>query len=246
MSTIYSHTKQTLYKANERGRADYGWLKTHYSFSFSNYYDPSKINFGVLRVLNDDYIAGGGGFPTHPHANMEIITIPLEGDLAHRDSTGKAEVIRSGDVQVMSAGRGIEHSEFNHSKTNPVRLFQIWVFPKIKNTAPAYGQKHFSEAQRVNQFQWIISPEDAPIEGSLTIKQDAYFALLSLEAGKSLTYEWQRKGNGLYALLIEGSAQIEGQDLTKRDALTIENATHIQLKAQENSQWLLMEVPMSL
>jgi redox-sensitive bicupin YhaK (pirin superfamily) len=244
MQTQNITTNYTLYKAEERGRADYGWLKTRYSFSFSNYYNPEKIHFGALRVLNDDYIAGGGGFPTHPHANMEIITIPLEGDLAHKDSTGIAEVIRSGDVQIMSAGSGIEHSEFNYSTINPVRLFQIWVFPKVKNTAPAYGQKHFPKSQRFNQLQWIIAPKDNPRADALAIKQDAFFALLDLEEGKTLTYEWQKEGNGLYAMLIEGKAQIHTHSLQKRDAITVTGTNKIQLQAQENSQWLLMEVPM--
>lgn len=230
MNTVY-------FPANERGSADYGWLKARYSFSFSSWYNPSRVHFGVLRVLNDDIVAGGGGFPEHPHDNMEIITIPLEGALSHKDSTGGSGTISAGDVQVMSAGSGIKHSEFNASQTEQVNLLQIWMFPKEKNIVPRYDQKTFSKEDRINKWQTIVGP------GALYIHQDAIFARTALAAGKELAYDAQFAGNGFYLFLIEGSITVNGQTLNRRDAMGISGTPGITIKAEEDAEVLLIEVP---
>ena len=179
--------KTTIFKATDRGSADYGWLKPNYYFSFSNYYNPQRIHFGVLRVLNDDFIMGGGAFPTHPHDNMEIVTIPLTGAVHHKDNTGGEGIIKAGDVQIMSAGSGILHSESNASATDPLTLFQIWVFPKIKNIQPRYDQRTFDVANRLNTWQIVVSPIEE--DKALWINQDARFALANVEAGKQLEFK---------------------------------------------------------
>jgi redox-sensitive bicupin YhaK (pirin superfamily) len=233
----------TIQKANERGSADYGWLKPNYYFSFSNYHNPSKVRFGLLRVLNDDFIAGGGAFPTHPHDNMEIVTIPFTGALKHQDSTGGAGIIKAGDVQIMSAGTGVKHSEANASATEPVTLFQIWLYPKVENIKPRYDQRTFDIAQRINKWQYIVSPIEN--DGGLWINQDARFAMTKLEAGKILTYENAFKGNGIYLVVINGTVEIEGQVLNKRDSAGIENTNSLNITASEDAELLLIEVPMN-
>ena len=235
MNTIY-------YPAAERGSADYGWLKARYSFSFANWHNPEQVHFGVLRVLNDDIIAGGGGFPEHPHDNMEIVTIPLAGALRHKDSTGGSGVISAGDIQVMSAGSGIRHSEFNASGTEPVNLLQIWLFPKEKNIKPRYDQKTFHREQRINQWQVVAGPDAG--EHTLQINQDALFARTALEAGRELEYTARFAGNGCYLFIIEGTITVNGQTLNRRDALGITGTTGITIKAEEDAEVLLMEVPM--
>lgn len=234
--------KMTIQKANERGSADYGWLKPNYYFSFSNYHDPSKVRFGLLRVLNDDFIAGGGAFPTHPHDNMEIVTIPFTGSLKHKDSTGGEGVIKAGDVQIMSAGAGVQHSEANASATEPVTLFQIWVYPKERNIDPRYDQRSFDINERINNWQYVVSPIEA--DGGLWINQDARFALTKLEAGKKINYENIFKGNGVYLVVINGSVEVEGKSLNKRDAAGIEETESFSITASEDAELLAIEVPM--
>src|SRR5882762_3312222 len=192
-----------LFKAADRGSADYGWLKPNYYFSFSDFHNPEKVHFGLLRVLNDDFIAGGGGFPTHPHDNMEIVTIPFTGALQHKDSTGGQGIIKAGDVQIMSAGSGVKHSEANASATEPVTLFQVWIFPKERNIQPRYDQHNFDIAERVNKWQTVVSPVEA--DKALWINQDAKFSLTKLEAGKTLDYTNAFTGNGVFLVVINGT-----------------------------------------
>ncbi len=232
-----------LYMAADRGTADYGWLKPNYYFSFSQYWDPKKVHFGLLRVLNDDHVAGGGGFPTHPHDNMEIVTIPLTGALQHKDSTGGQGVIKSGDVQIMSAGTGVQHSEFNDSKTDPVTLFQVWVFPKVKNIKPRYDQRTFDVADRSNKWQTVVSPLET--DNALWINQDARFALSNLEAGKEITYSTAFKGNGVFLVVVNGSVELNGQVLNERDAAGISETENFTVKAMKYSELLAIEVPMN-
>ena len=231
-----------LYPAGERGHVSLGWLDSFHSFSFGSYHDPKKIHFGALRVVNDDSIAGGGGFGAHPHDNMEIVTIPLEGKLSHKDSTGNEGIIRKGDVQIMSAGTGIRHSEYNASSTEYARLLQIWVFPKLKDIQPVYGQKTFDLKDRKNKWQVVVSPE--PAEEGLNINQDARFSLADLELGKSIQYKMKWKNSGLYLFVIEGSVKTSGQSLSKRDALGISETDVVNIEAISDSQLLAIEIPL--
>jgi quercetin 2,3-dioxygenase len=231
-----------LYPAKERGQVNLGWLELFHSFSFGQYHDPKKVHFGALRVVNDDSIAGGGGFGTHPHDNMEIVTIPLEGKLTHKDSTGNEGIISKGDVQIMSAGTGIRHSEYNASSTEYAKLLQIWVFPKLKNIKPAYGQKTFDLKDRKNNWQVIVSPDTAEL--ALNINQDARFSLVDLEAGKSINYEMKWKNSGLYLFVIDGAVKAEGQSLSNRDALGISATEKVNIEAVSNTQLLAIEVPL--
>src|SRR5258708_2060005 len=208
--------KTILQKASERGAADHGWLKAKHYFSFASYHNPEKVHFGLLRVLNDDIVAGGGGFGTHPHDNMEIVTIPLTGALQHKDSTGGNGIIKAGDVQIMSAGTGVRHSEANASATEPVTLFQVWIFPKERNIEPRYDQRNFDIAERVNKWQTVISPVEA--DKALWINQDAKFSLTKLEAGKTLDYTNAFTGNGVFLVVINGTVKVGAVDLNKRDA----------------------------
>jgi redox-sensitive bicupin YhaK (pirin superfamily) len=234
--------KTILYPAKERGHVNLGWLDSFHSFSFGQYHDPAKVHFGALRVVNDDSIAGGGGFGTHPHDNMEIVTIPLEGKLAHKDSTGNEGIISKGDVQIMSAGTGIRHSEYNASSTEYAKLLQIWVFPKQKNIKPVYGQKTFDLKDRNNNWQVVVSPDAS--EKALNINQDARFSLVNLEAGKSISYDMKWKDAGLYLFVIDGAVQSEGQTLANRDALGVSETSQVQIKAMSNAQLLAIEVPL--
>lgn len=235
--------KTTVYKSADRGTADYGWLKPNYYFSFAQYHDPAKVHFGLLRVLNDDFVAGGGGFPTHPHDNMEIVTIPFTGALQHKDSTGGNGVIKAGDIQVMSAGTGVQHSEFNASATEPVTLFQVWVFPKERNIKPRYDQRSFDVNERTNKWQIVVSPKEA--DNALWINQDARFALTNLDAGKDINYTTAFKGNGVFVVVISGSVEINGQTLLKRDAIAISEADDFSIRATENAELLAIEIPMN-
>jgi hypothetical protein len=234
--------KTTLYKAADRGSADYGWLKPNYYFSFSQYHNPQKIHFGLLRVLNDDFVAGGGGFPTHPHDNMEIVTIPFTGALQHKDSTGGQGIIKAGDVQIMSAGSGVQHSEANASATDPVTLFQIWVFPKERNINPRYDQRNFDINERTNNWQTVVSPVEA--DNALWINQNAKFSLVKLEAGKNIEYNNAFKGNGVFLVNISGTAIVQDVTLTKRDAVGIEAADTFTVMATEDTELLAIEIPM--
>lgn len=233
-----------IHKANARGHADHGWLNAHHSFSFAGYHDPEKIHFGTLRVLNDDVVAPSMGFGTHPHDNMEIVTIPLRGALEHKDSTGRNEIIHTNDVQIMSAGSGIRHSEYNASKTEDVNLLQIWVFPKKRNIEPRYEQKTFNAADRINKFQVVVSPVKG--EGGIWINQDAWFSLAQIEEGSTIDYSPHLSGNGVYFFVIEGSVELEGQQLEKRDALGTIPTSAIPVKAKSSASLLAIEVPMSL
>lgn len=234
-----------LHKAADRGHADHGWLQANHSFSFASWYDPSRMHFGALRVLNDDVVAPGGGFGMHPHDNMEIITIPLRGGLAHKDSMGNSGTIRSGDVQVMSAGTGIRHSEFNASQTEDVNLLQIWLFPNKRLVEPRYQQLTLDPKDRHNAFQQVVSPNAD--DAGAWIHQDAWFNLGEFEAGRSTTYDLKRTENGVYAFVIEGSATINGQAVEKRDGLGIWDVTKLDIQAGPNgAQLLLMDVPMRM
>jgi len=234
--------KTTIYKANSRGHANHGWLDTNHTFSFASYYNPERVQFGALRVLNDDKIDGGTGFPKHPHENMEIISIPLSGDLAHEDSMGNNSVIKEGDVQVMSAGTGVVHSEFNHNKDKKTEFLQIWVFPKAQNVEPRYGQHTFKKADRQNKFQLVVSPNEADVP--TWIHQDTWFHLADFEEGFSETYQFKKKGSGLFVFVLEGEIEIEGNHLDKRDGISITDTDKIAITTTENASFLLMEVPL--
>jgi hypothetical protein len=234
--------KLILHKADTRGHADHGWLNAWHSFSFAGYHDPSRIHFGALRVLNDDTIAGGMGFGTHPHDNMEIITIPLSGQLEHRDSMGNTGIISKGEVQVMSAGTGIQHSEKNKNAKEPLKLLQIWLFPDTKNVEPRYDQRAFDLSASSNSLLNIVSPMGST-EG-LNIHQHAWFHLGKLDKDFSITYELKDKANGVYAFLIEGEVTINGEKLEKRDAVGITEADKLEIKATSDGEILLMELPM--
>lgn len=234
--------KTVLHKAETRGHANHGWLDSHHTFSFANYYDPARIQFGALRVLNDDQVAGGRGFGEHPHDNMEIISIPLSGDLEHKDSMGNKTVIRQGDVQIMSAGTGIQHSEYNKNKDEKVNFLQIWVFPKERNIEPRYDQKTFTPGGRVNKLQEVVTP--AKDSEGVWINQDAWFHLGNLKKDFKTSYEVKKKGNGVYVFVLEGDVTIEGQPLNKRDGLGIWEADKLDIEVKRDAEILLMEVPM--
>lgn len=232
-----------FHAADSRGDANHGWLHSRHTFSFASYYDPKRMHFGALRVLNDDFVAPGMGFGTHPHDNMEIISIPLEGDLAHRDSMGNGTVIRHGDIQVMSAGTGIQHSEFNNSEENPVKFLQIWVFPNKRNVAPRYDQITLNLQDRHNKLQQVLSPS-ADDEG-VWIHQDAWFHLGRFDHDFEIDYQVKKEGNGLYAFILEGAFEIDAHLLSKRDGLGIVDKKDIKIKSLSvDSELLLMEIPM--
>jgi quercetin 2,3-dioxygenase len=231
-----------LHKANARGHANHGWLDSHHSFSFANYYDPERMHFGVLRVLNDDVVAAGMGFGPHPHDNMEIISIPLEGDLQHQDSIGTRAVIKRGDIQVMSAGTGVRHSEYNANADKPVKFLQIWVMPNQRNATPRYDQITLNESDRKNTLQQILSPnlDDAGV----WIHQDAWFHLGNLDKGKSVAYNVKRSGNGVYTFVLNGDVTVNGIQLNKRDGLGVWNTDKLDIVADSDAEVLLMDVPM--
>ena len=233
--------KTILHKAADRGHVNHGWLDAHHSFSFGSWYNSEKVHFGKLRVLNDDIVKAGNGFGEHPHDNMEIITIPLQGALAHKDNTGGNGVIKKNDVQVMSAGSGIIHSEFNHSKTEDVNLFQLWIFTNNENATPRYDQKTFNESERINKFQTVVSPYGN--EG-LWIYQDAWISLGKFDKEQEITYTIGKEGNGVFALVVEGEAEIAENKLNKRDALGISETNNITIKIKKDTEILLVDVPM--
>jgi redox-sensitive bicupin YhaK (pirin superfamily) len=236
--------KTILHNANERGHANHGWLDSYHSFSFAGFHDPAKIHFGALRVLNDDTVSGGMGFGTHPHDNMEIVSIPLSGDLAHKDSMGNEAIIKKGEVQIMSAGTGIYHSEKNKNHGEAVKFLQIWVFPKLRNIEPRYDQKVFLENDRKNKFQVVVSPLDST-DGGVGINQNAWFSLGNFEKDVEISYEIKHEGNGVYAFVLEGEIEINGQKLSHRDALGISETDILQIKATNTAEVLLIDVPMS-
>ncbi len=233
-----------LHKAETRGHANHGWLDSHHTFSFANYYNPDRMHFGVLRVLNDDVVSGGMGFGRHPHDNMEIISIPLEGDLEHQDSMGNTTVIRNGDIQVMSAGTGIQHSEKNKNQDKKVKFLQIWVFPNKRNVTPRYDQLTLKAEDRHNKLQQVLSP-NVDDEG-VWIHQDAWFHLGTLDKGNKQNYQIRKKGNGVYAFIISGEVTIAGQPLAARDGLELWDIDQIDIVADSNTEILLMEVPMAV
>lgn len=234
-----------LHKADTRGKADHGWLKSFHTFSFAGYYEPSRMHFGVLRVLNDDTVKGGMGFGTHPHDNMEIISIPLEGDLEHKDSMGNTTVIRKGDIQVMSAGTGIYHSEYNKNAGEEVKFLQIWIFPNQKNVTPRYGQISLDVSDRKNKLQQVLSPNEH--DEGVWIHQDAWFHMGNIDQGISVKYDIKKKGNGVYVFILSGSFEINGMLMDKRDGLGITDTDSFEIKSlEENSEILLMDIPMSL
>ena len=235
--------KKVFHPASSRGAADHGWLQAKHSFSFANYYNSERVQFGALRVLNDDIIAPGMGFGTHPHDNMEIVTIPLDGALEHKDSLDNIGVIETDEIQVMSAGSGVYHSEYNKNKDQSVSLLQIWVFPNKKNVTPRYDQKNIKDLKKVNSFYPIVTPnQNGP---GMWIHQDAWFHLGEFDKETRINYDINKKGNGVYAFLIEGSVQIDGESLEKRDALGIWDTEKFELLANKNSRVLLIEVPLN-
>ncbi len=233
-----------LHKANTRGNANHGWLKANHSFSFANYYNPERMHFGVLRVLNDDTIAPGRGFGTHPHDNMEIITIPLEGDLKHEDNMGNGTVIKNGDIQVMSAGTGITHSEFNANNNSEVKLLQIWLFPNKKNVEPRYDQIEIKSISKTNEFNQILSPFKD--DQGVWIHQNAWFQLGSFDKSTAIDYNIKKETNGLYIFMIEGQAKVNDQDLYLRDGYGLWNTEEVKIQAEKGSKILMMDVPMSI
>ena len=236
--------KTVYHKADTRGFADHGWLKSHHTFSFANYYNPERMNFGALRVLNDDQVASGMGFGTHPHRDMEIISIPLEGDLEHKDSMGTSAVIRNGEIQVMSAGTGVQHSEYNKNKDELVKFLQIWVIPNKMNVTPRYDQISINENEKINDFQQILSPNQN--DEGVWIHQNAWFSLAKFEKGNAKDYKVHQSGNGVYVFVLKGSAKIGDQILATRDGFGIWETENFALEALEDSELLLMEVPMQL
>lgn len=236
--------KTVLHKADTRGHANHGWLDSHHSFSFARYYNPERMNFGVLRVLNDDVVSSGKGFGTHPHDNMEIISIPLEGDLEHKDSMGNVATIKEGDVQVMSAGTGIFHSEYNRNKDKAVKFLQIWMFPNKKNVTPRYDQITLKTTELKNQLFQVLSPNKD--DDGVWAHQNAWFHMGNFEKDHEEKYTIQGENNGVYAFVLEGKVAIEGQELGKRDGFGVWDAKEISIKASEDAKVLLMDVPMSL
>jgi len=234
--------KQVLHKAQTRGLADHGWLLSRHTFSFADYHDPERMSFGLLRVINDDIVKPGMGFGTHPHDNMEIISIPLAGSLRHQDSMGNRHVISAGEIQVMSAGSGITHSEYNNSQEEDVNFLQIWVYPKQRNIEPRYGQQKFDPQQSKDCFFTVVSPERRP--GQIWINQDAWFSLAALDAGAEIAYQKHRPENGVYFFVLAGAVTIAGQKLEARDGFGVE-ADEIPVRAENSVELLVIEVPMN-
>tara|TARA_B100000767_G_scaffold275531_1_gene313082 strand:+ start:48310 stop:49023 length:714 start_codon:yes stop_codon:yes gene_type:complete len=234
--------KTIHHPAATRGNQNHGWLKANHSFSFANFYDPHKMNFGALRVLNDDTIAAGMGFETHPHNNMEIITIPLKGDLEHKDNMGYSEVIKEGDIQVLSAGTGIEHSEYNKNTDKPINLLQLWVFPKKKGINPRYDQLSLRNLKKEDEFYQILSP-NADDQG-VWIHQNAWLHMGDFTNDKEHIYHLKDKSNGVYIFVIEGGALVDSKKLQKRDALGVWKTESVTIETENKSKILLIEVPM--
>jgi redox-sensitive bicupin YhaK (pirin superfamily) len=234
--------KKIIHRSNTRGYYDYGWLKTNHTFSFNEYHNPDRMNFGMMRVLNDDFVAPGQGFGTHPHNNMEIVSIPLSGELAHKDSTGTEEVIYPNDIQVMSAGTGILHSEYNHSKLIETNFLQLWILPNKKGHKPRYDQKSFNHEERKNKILTLVSPSKS--DGNLWLNQDAYLSMMDLELNNTVNYKIHTEGNGIYLFVIDGKVSVVDEKLSKRDGIGISETEEIKLMAEDNSQVLIIEVPM--
>lgn len=236
---------KVIHKSNQRGHADHGWLNSYHTFSFANWYNPEQMHFGALRVLNDDIVQPEKGFGQHPHQDMEIISIPLRGALTHRDTMGHAQAIKTGDVQVMSAGTGLQHSEYNESSDEEVNFLQLWIFPDNRGYEPRYDQKTFDASLRENSWQQVVKPHEADGEG-LWIHQDAYMHLAKLDKDEELEYPVQKLGNGVYFFILEGSMEIDGEQLTRRDGIGIWETSDVKIKATEDLEVLAIEVPMAL
>lgn len=234
--------EQVFHAANSRGHSVHDWLDSYHTFSFANYYDPKRMQFGALRVLNDDVVLGGQGFGTHPHRNMEIVSIPLSGDLEHRDSMGNITVICQNEVQIMSAGTGIQHSEYNKNHDKTVNFLQIWIMPEHMNIQPRYDQRKFDPAQRINQWQTLVAPL-ASAENAVLINQQTWFSQAHIQAGIALSYRPKVAGHGIYVFVIQGAVQINGQSLQTRDALGIWDSTALQIQASADSDVLVIDVP---
>ena len=233
--------KKIIHKAASRGYADHGWLKSYHTFSFASYQNSERMNFGMLRVLNDDVVQPEMGFGTHPHRNMEIISIPISGALSHTDSIGNKRSIEVGEVQVMSAGTGLKHSEFNDSKIDAVNFLQLWIIPEIENITPHYNQRIFEALERKNKFQVLVSPIGKQVGGSLPINQQGYISMIDLDKGFETAYDLK---NGAYFFLIEGEVLIEDENLEKRDAIGIIEKDKVYIKANKSSKLLVIDVPM--
>ncbi|MDM1296004.1 pirin family protein [Sphingobacterium sp. N143] len=235
--------QKIIHRENDRGHVDFGWLKSAHSFSFGQYFDPEKVNFGALRVLNDDEVEGGQGFGRHGHANMEIVSIPLSGVLSHEDSMGNGRAIETGDVQIMSAGTGVEHAEFNGDQKDPVKFLQIWVIPNETGLKPRYDQKSYLHLDRHNKFATIVSPDTADRD-AVHIHQDAYFNLTDLDEGKTIKYTVHSENNGMYLFVLEGKISVDQEILGRRDAIGIYGTDNITIEALYPTKLLLIEVPM--
>lgn len=236
--------KKIIHTANSRGHADYGWLNTYHTFSFANYYNPERMNFGVLRVLNDDEVSGGRGFSAHPHTNMEIISIPLEGELRHKDSMGNVSFIKAGDIQVMSAGTGITHSEFNHNTTEKVKFLQIWIIPDKQNVRPRYDQIALNSIAKENAFYQVLSPN--PDDQGVWIYQAAWANLGKFETGQKATYELHKNSNGVYIFIISGKVKIGQDELETRDGCGVWDTTTIDFSFRTDTYLLVLEVPLEV
>lgn len=241
--SLMAQSNKVLHTSTTRGHADHGWLDTYHSFSFANWHNPERMHFGALRVLNDDHVAAGRGFGRHPHDNMEIISIPLSGDLRHEDSMGNVAVIREGDVQVMSAGTGVVHAEFNDNDTEDVRFLQIWIFPNKRDLQPRYDQRNFASASQPNKWQRIVQPIGAEGEG-VEIHQNAWLHLGRWDEEEEFSYDLNAKENGVYIFVLEGQIQADGVTLNRRDGLGISEVDRIQFSSTAESKILLLEVPM--
>ncbi len=234
--------KTIVHKAASRGFANHGWLQSYHTCSFAGYHHPERMNFGMLRVLNDDIVKPKMGFGTHPHNNMEIISIPISGALSHKDSMNNQRSIEVGEVQVMSAGTGLTHSEFNDSSTDEVNFLQLWIFPEQQNVTPYYNQKKFESTERKNKFQSLISPKTQQIEGSLPVNQQAYIFMIDITSDFEIEYKLK---NGAYFFLIDGEISIADETLEKRDAIGIYETNKVTIKAKKESKLLVIDVPMN-
>ncbi|MDA8595677.1 pirin family protein [Flavobacteriaceae bacterium] len=236
--------EKIIHKANSRGHAFHGWLESYHSFSFASYRNPERMHFGVLRVLNDDRVAPGQGFGTHPHENMEIISIPLKGDLEHKDSMGNTTVIKSGDIQIMSAGTGVQHSEYNKNEDAEVEFLQIWIIPRVRNVPPRYDQIAINSFAKSNEFYQILSPNAG--DQGVWIHQNAWFSMGDFEKGIKTLYTLHDQVNGVYVFVLEGSIEIDDSQLNRRDAIGLWDTREFEVTSSETAKVLLMEVPMSL
>ena len=234
--------KTVFHPSDSRGYANHGWLEARHSFSFASWYQPDRLHFGALRVLNDDIIQGGMGFGTHPHDNMEIVTIPLKGDLKHKDSMGNSAVIREGDIQVMSAGTGVQHSEYNNSPDKEINLFQLWLFPNKRNVKPRYDQLPIRSLHQKNEFFQILSP--SANDQGVWIHQDAWMHILDADQDQSFDYVLQSPENGVYLIVIEGEVEVDNQTLSRRDAIGIWETDKLTIKTKTDAELLLVQVPM--